>query len=1163
MRNDLSPNFLVEMAKETNAPINLLIFHFDFGDVYVSDRDIAISSQVYQGIVENWGDLDTVGHENAVSSTQNLVITLWNGEGQKFSDYFLLEDPVNVFVDLYQGFVGLDFVDFYHYGEYVIQDDLEQSEASNLINIGLVTTNMRYFAEVGDVLRKEDYPKALESDLNKAFNLIVGEPGEVDCLCISNPPATTLLGSILKRPTKVYAYDDVLELNFKELNGYLQIDEEIMFYKDIREDGIGWYFNVTQRGIDGTIAIDHTDSSEILQAKEDIIYTPGQGPITSITGVKAKGQEVDPSIYSVDPTKNPPEIVFTKQPTFSEYSKGARELDEQFDQVDPSNNAQEPYWSFKNEFKSLGSIVDKTKTPLALKQVGAPLDEGQIINIFLAVKHWETKAYSNDNVFVHVEGVTGPLSGGAIGVLNKPNPKDIVDLGGEVDLDHEHDHDTGGDHEHSYSDPTDQITDPGHAHPGSIDNVYNDDYDGGRDLPYYCAPEANVKFTFKSYPNTVKRELTFGGTLVLCNSVYIRQAGKTFFYNDDTTPGASNLPVSSNVVYFQASRNLISGVPGPGQKKGFYLRFASMRTTVSQGTGQNVTYVDTIVVDPGDVSKVNKYLGNGKPIKDRNDVEDFSGPNRQLINILQDNASRSVEERFDVTNYLETVDWSFMQNRKVWLEYKPGTNSDEDVEIVVTDMYFSVEYRQRQVRVTNEISCVSVNNEIENRPDALIQYLLTQKAGMDVSKLGSVYRNPLIFRDTDIMRDTDIYVDGGTVENVPAGAAFEEAAAWFANKGYRIDGVIAGNISVKEAIKNITFQTRSKLIWDAGKAKLAIQKKLENWQPIKTLTTDDLQVKSISAKRSSVDDIVNKIDLFYMLNRASEATGSERFNASVKVEDLDSIAKHGERKNDDMWMFDLVRNQAMAEHIASYYLWALGETTTYYTLRTYLDHFDIEKQDHIRITSEKFNRLIDTPVLVQEIKRIFGSAKNDQIDILELVVQSIRLKIIKEFVSDDVFTTDSLGLSIGNLLDLSDNVYIHDLLDSNWGRLLGDSVTADDDLSFLFFMFPKLFETLNITEEISSHMNVRFDDSVTFTDTFAATELKCAGTAGFGAVPFGAITELRHDDAEVLSILEEFIISLGWNLSDSVTIDDSDMAFSDGYGSPSIGDGYDEIPYGE
>ncbi|GAI13075.1 unnamed protein product, partial [marine sediment metagenome] len=96
-----------------------------------------------------------------------------------------------------------------------------------------------------------------------------------------------------------------------------------------------------------------------------------------------------------------------------------------------------------------------------------------------------------------------------------------------------------------------------------------------------------------------------------------------------------------------------------------------------------------------------------------------------------------------------SVSWDWLQGKDIDVIYQGSVNS---AQVVITYAYFEVEYRQKQVRTTDDVSAYVVGS-IESRPDAVVQYLLTEKANVPTDKLGSVWRSIPIWYDVEIWYD--------------------------------------------------------------------------------------------------------------------------------------------------------------------------------------------------------------------------------------------------------------------------------------------------------------------------------------------------------------------------------------------------------------------------
>lgn len=1151
MRNDLTAPFLAAMAAEYRVPIQLVVFHFVLlGDVYLSDRDITVNGILYKGLVENWGELRTSGGLDDVSGTMEMNLTIWNGGDNPFSEFFLSEDPMNVFVDIYQTFDGLAPEDMAIIGHFVIQDPIEYSENSRLLSLDLVTTNMRYFAQVGSLLTLEDFPYALESDVNKPIGLIVGDCGFVSALCSSTPPRCTQSGSILKLPTIINVLEDLDGLLFPS-TGFIQIDAEILAYSSRTSTS----FTISIRGYGASIAVDHSDGSEIIRAQVDIEYIVGQGPIDSITQVKVKGQ-VPTVPYTVHPEENPAVIRFQEQPTYTEFSRGARSTDVDFDATAGDNTAYQPHYAYDKVFRSYGAIIDKSHRKLSILQQDSALDDGEVVRVFLALEHWATKVYANDICQVFVDGLF-------LGNLSKPNPSDIITISGDVDIDHPHDHITGGIHDHNFGNPGLDTYNPSHDHPTSLTSEVKDGSSTG--LPYSIPGYSGGSKTFyyAGQYNVISKSIFINFRQLGTGAVTLSWGG--IFTGGSISWDSSDKAVSQNVNVPASTTSVKLSVASSGVVGSYVKVYEITLTTIKTGyIDYRQTAIDTSHTSTGDV--YNQGIDTGSiPIKDKGDVDSLSIANRQLENIATTTSSKPVLEKFDITKHLQNVSWDWLQGKDIDIIYQGSANN---AQVVITYAYFEVEYRQKQIRTTDDVSAYVVGS-IESRPDAVIQYLLTEKAKVPANKLGSVWRSIPIWYDVEVWDDLEIWQDEGQVAGVPFGALFEEASAWFNFRSYTIDGVVKGNLSVKDAIVNLTFQTRSKLQWQSGLAKLVILRKTDNWAIAKELGPEILQLRSLSAERTVSSEIINKIDLFYDLDKLSAVEGEGAYNKTAYETDIVSINKNGEKKGDSLFMFDLIRASSMAEDIVDYYIWLFGETRTLYGFNTYLPNFDIEKSDYVSISSTGFGKLNKLPVTIRDSIRIFGSGKNSSINKISMLGESIRHKDFIDFEEDYIICSDNLDIDFGTDLSFDDIVNISDILSINQGKFFEDEVIFSDSLSSLSIFREQPEETIITQDELSAHHKIVLDDEVIINESFTLAQELCWGACGWGAPDcvgpvWGSRTTHRDFTSEYPLILDTLAMLDSINVTEEDIVCSDNLVFSDGWGCPTgLGSGFGLSPWGD
>lgn len=1171
MRQDLTAPFIDKMEADRRSPIQLLVFHFEAGDVYLSDRALTLGGAEYLPIVEDWGELSTAGdiENDLVAETMQMTITLWNGGASPFSDRFLAEDPIDIHVELYQYFADLADSDKAIIDTFVVQDPIEYDEASRLLSLDLVSVNMRYDAPVGTVVDRDNWPFALEADLNKSIDLIVGSPGRVKTLCVRTALSATMKGSILMLPTIVNVHESLDDLGFPDV-GELQIDDEIMAYSSRDEDT----FTISERALYLTKAVEHSDGATVLEHITDHTYLIGQGPLASVSDVQAAGLPVDESEYTLDLDSDPATIIFPKKPFFGQYSKGARTTTADFDATNDDNGAWQPHYSYDFEAKSKGALVSANYTPLSIRQVDPAPDEGEVVRAFLSVEHWATKHYLNDQVIVWVEGI------GNVGTLARPNPDDAIEFSAEVDIDHPHDHVEGGNHPHTFYNPGLNTSNPAHGHTlsgGGESDV--DRYPTGISLGSYYSIAAG-------YSTYIYLGLSFSSGFIYKSCTFTRYNDSSAVntrawiqwgngnYNNSVEIGTGTFSVGMGSNAFDRVRIRIKGEDNSHLGK---TKFTALKFTFSYSSQviAKATAVSASHSSTGNV--VNQNLDTtGAQIKDPDDVNDLATANRQLEQVVSNSSSRSVAQKFDLTKYLETISWPWFQERKVQLIYSGFV---DDVQIVVTYINFEIEYRQRETVLTDDISCVPVGT-INNRPDAVVQYLLTTKAGLDVEKLGSVWKPVNALHDADSYADTEVWLDGGAALNPPIGAAFEDAGARFAYLGYLLDGVISGTNSVREAIKQVCYQSRSRLIWSGGKAKLAVRERQENWTPVVSVLPERLQLKSISVRRKSATEIINSIKLFYGIDRLSEADGEGSFLAAVYVDDKTSIAKHGERADNSRFQFDLVRDGSMAENLAGFYLWLLGESTTFYDFVVYLHQFGLEKEDVLLLTSATMTDISLRPLVVRAVNRLFGSGKLERINTLPVTAEAIRQKNMVLMLEDSVQALDSIDLSVASELDLSDLVVAIDDLVAGWPKGVIDQVVVEDEIDVILSAGELVNDTVSVQEELAMDLAVALTDDVMVHDAASILHSRGYGSGGYGDIPYGSrvtfepamedIALVSDDDISVVTayhleleddvLIEDGLLS-SEALFDTVIADDSDIILSGGYGG-SLGAGYGNAPYG-
>lgn len=1108
------------------------MFHFPYaGDKYISDQALGAADGLSfetDALIEDWGELNDMAGGDAeiiaTSEIRQLTLTLWNGGDNPFSDYFLEEDPEDVLVDVYQWFDGLSESDAALIDTFVIQDPIEYDEASRLLRLDLVSIILLYDRQLNDKLKISDYPNALTADIGKGIDLVFGTVSKVPLICAKTAPKATLSGSILANSTNIGVNENLDDLGFSA-SGTIQIGEEKIRYSSRTATA----FTVSQRGWT-TTASEHLDRDEVVQLITDHTYLVGKGPVSSVSAVKVGGFAAPAGIYTAYPSTDPAKVIFSEKPYSYQFSQGSTFLEMQFDSVNSENTARQPYYAYDAADLATAAKINESYPLLSLKQATVNPDRGEIIKAYLAVEHWESGVFANDYVQVWIEGV------GNIGRLSQPNPDDSPDLTAEVDIDHEHSHAVGGEHGHVFTDPdvTANDVEHGHASEGiSTTTTYSPAVPFGQWLYAYESGEVGQTEN-STFPGLKKFDhATITVTVYLSGAkCHLRHSGMSWLMADlELSNGTHTIGVgsySSSNEFGITVKAIGIGVVG-GSVRATNVTIAA---TVNSAVSNNYSGVTASVTSSG---KVNN---NNTAVKASDDVNPLVTDNAALQVTNLDSPTQSNVNLFDITSYVN-FDWSWFTDRDIRITYT-GTHDNKNVYIL--HAFFDVEYRKRERVFSDDVTC-SVTGLIDDgsgtytgtpsavitSPDHVYKYLLRNRGG-----LGSGY------------------VDSMTA-----------AGARLATLGYTIDGILRAGSTIREAIKKLQLQTRTRLYWNIGKAKLAVREKMEDWGSAdRVLTAGDYQLKSFKARRQKVTDIINTINLFYDRDWTSGNEDSSGYQADTPGSDATSIAAHGVREVKDRFLFDLVTDDDMAESLVDFYIDTLKTASTFYTFNAYLEQFDLEKEDILSVTSD-FGSLRKAAMVVKAAHRLFGSGKLSRINLIRIVAECLRYYLWSINVADTVVASDTISVECGFDVLRNDIVIAIDELTVGWGREIEDEVTVSEALSIIAVFNSVLSDTAVASDALGADIGINLEETVKVHDVARLwTPTYGFGAGNFGIIGFGGYSLFGVLDSMTVEAADVLRLAIGAGLSDSVTVSDDDLYFTAGFGGNDISDGFGIGPFG-
>jgi hypothetical protein len=534
----------------------------------------------------------------------------------------------------------------------------------------------------------------------------------------------------------------------------------------------------------------------------------------------------------------------------------------------------------------------------------------------------------------------------------------------------------------------------------------------------------------------------------------------------------------------------------------------AQRAGTITNTGAGVT---ASVTNPGSVAGQFADLYN-EPIKAADDVASLATANRAVNIETQANPSRTVVNLFDLTS-LVNFDWSWFTNREIKITY---TNAGDNQAVYILHAFFDVEYVPTEVVYSDDVTAEVTSLSDCIRPDQAIQKFLTTRAGVTAADFDS--------------------------------ASFSAIGTKFAERGYRLDGLIEAKATVREAIKRICSQTHSRFFTSGGKLKMVLREGHPASKPVtRQLTADNLQLRSISVARQPMREVSNRVQLFFKRDWTASDSSTSGYLDSVTRDDAGSIARFGLKAKADSYNFDLIRDAGMAAQVADFYLMTDAWPSTFYTFMAYLDQFDLEKEDVLEV-SAGFNQMNKVPMVLRAMNRQFGSGKNSSINLLRIVAENLFYIMTKISRADAVLIImDTLSTMIVQAHEYAEAVHAVEQLLAHLDLNRTDEAMVSDALLSIWEIRMEMAEALTVTEAVRADRSAKRQDSVVMEDFPEFWHVYGAGSGGFGQVPFGGLSAWRHKSPDELMIFAELIVALSALRASSFVMSDN-LVISSGFG---------------
>ncbi len=324
------------------------------------------------------------------------------------------------------------------------------------------------------------------------------------------------------------------------------------------------------------------------------------------------------------------------------------------------------------------------------------------------------------------------------------------------------------------------------------------------------------------------------------------------------------------------------------------------------------------------------------------------------------------------------------KNKEVQVKYN-GTSDGRTAFIIHTA--FEIEYARRRVSFTDAISA-----DVEGVADD-VEGTITGTPGALIIRPDHVYQWSIL--KVLNLSSTEIH-----------SASMSSAAIFYDTNGggYKLAGAILSQTSLRNLWLDWGRSSRSYFYWDLGQARIRVRPL--NWMTEATahdkaidsslIRADENGLLAFSAQRGSVENIVNSIDLKY---KRDWSEAEEPYAAIASTSDADSIARYGIREKVDVFQFDWVRDLAMAEDLASFYLHEYAEPLEVYQFELFLDHMELERGDILQINPPIYE-LDSVLCIALGVGRVLGSGKASRMDSVPVTARLMR----------GLYANDGLGI---------------------------------------------------------------------------------------------------------------------------------------------------------
>ncbi|MBN1830297.1 MAG: hypothetical protein JW884_14285 [Deltaproteobacteria bacterium] len=217
-------------------------------------------------------------------------------------------------------------------------------------------------------------------------------------------------------------------------------------------------------------------------------------------------------------------------------------------------------------------------------------------------------------------------------------------------------------------------------------------------------------------------------------------------------------------------------------------------------------------------------------------------------------------------------------------------------------------------------------------------------------------------------------------------ATFAAAGTFYNTHSYAFSILIDEPVQAEGLLMRLALQCRSRFVVTAyGTVKLVVRQLSQSSGH--SISKNEIMCDSISVRRSATTDLINYFNVYYDPDRTQSRYDPGSYLGCLECTDATSITRYGRRDwsgSEDVFCFDAVRSEAMAEHVAAFLLEYHAAVRRMPCFSVFLDNMEIEPADVIDVTHPLDSMSGFTADVIKTIHHP-GSARQDTIDHVEVV----------------------------------------------------------------------------------------------------------------------------------------------------------------------------------